>query len=408
MTNSRDGDYQDWQSASGSPFHSGDEDSDVDPELDDYYIRRNILIFDEQDTLIAGLEQRGSFTVSTVYRWMDILYPLPDAWLFRSKTGEVISRDQQTPFPLGSYQIADQGSRILSPLPKSTQYIYRCLVNNHRRFTYSDDELFKRVQRRDGRCLITGKESSTFPKRSGQFQSSFAVRIFPLVSPVEWNNPSIRGLFKELADSPESFAQVLQSPVNAFICNYTSSQGFNGHWFSIDVDDDHRVVQFVDCKQWRVPRDGRLFASQGENPEPGPSDLLFRTHFHQALIRWILHNPAEHKDFRTATRLALQIQNREASPHEVCWTREPGKSVFESYMAQQLLGCCVELGNEFQDRFKRPSEPEQIHPWSPAVDRPTVPRPSGISSVNWSTVQKIPDTPPSPRVKEGRYYSDSD
>ncbi|KZS97458.1 hypothetical protein SISNIDRAFT_547382, partial [Sistotremastrum niveocremeum HHB9708] len=315
MTSRVEGDKV-WQCKSGSPFETDDEDCEVDPELDDYYSRRNILIFDEHDSLIAGLVQRGAFTVSNVYRWMDILYPLPEIWFFRSKVGEMIYRDQQKPFPLGSYQIVDQGSRILSPIPKSTHHIYRCFVNNHRRFTDLDDKLFRRVQRRDGRCLITGKESSTFPEQTGQFQSSFAVRIFPLVSPIEWNTPSTRELFKELADSPESFAEVLQSPINAFICNYTSSQGFNGHWFSIDVDGDHRVVQFVDCKQWRIPRDGRLLASQGDNSEPGPSDLMLQAHFHQALILWILHNPVGHKDFRTATRLALQIQNRKASLHE--------------------------------------------------------------------------------------------
>lgn len=173
-------------------------------------------------------------------------------------------------------------------------------------------------------------------------------------------------------------------------------------------------MQFVDCEQWGVPADGRLLVAQGDNSEPGPADDLLRAHFHQALIRWIINDPPGRRDYLTATKLAFQIHRREASPHHPCWIQEPGKSVFEAYMAQQLLGCCVELGNEFQDRFNTspkfgqegyvpPNEPD-VYPGMTYADEPTSP----LINI-FATVKNNPSTPPTPRrIPEGRYYSDSD
>ncbi|KZS97459.1 hypothetical protein SISNIDRAFT_252323 [Sistotremastrum niveocremeum HHB9708] len=108
MPNSRDEEYDIWRAAAS---HLDDDDSDDDADIGSYHDRRNILIFDKNDSLIAGLEQRGTFTVANIYRWLSILYPLPNIWFLQSKTNAgIIPRESHAILPLGSYQIVDAGT----------------------------------------------------------------------------------------------------------------------------------------------------------------------------------------------------------------------------------------------------------------------------------------------------------
>ncbi|KZS97462.1 hypothetical protein SISNIDRAFT_482358 [Sistotremastrum niveocremeum HHB9708] len=339
------------------------DDSDLDSEdgtdwlVDEYYERRNILIYNKHGLLIAGLEQRGNFTVSHIFRWLEILYLLPPSgtWKIQSRTGgTIVSQSPDTPFPEGSYHIIDKDFQILSPPTRWTNYVYRCLIHRDRRPTHMDDELFRQMRRRDRQCLLTGQHCLINPEEWGTFESSMCVRIFPLMDPSHWSNPEVQRVFQGLAESPNTFAKTMQSPANAFIAQYGAAKAFSQHWCAIDVDDDYRIVTFLDCNDWDIPPDRRMITEHWTDENTRPSDNLLRWHFKQALIRWMIHDPQGQQDFITATSLVFAINRFELTPEDLRFTQHPGKSVFEAYMAQQLLGCSFELGNEFQDRFRPP------------------------------------------------------
>ncbi|KZT34330.1 hypothetical protein SISSUDRAFT_1131932 [Sistotremastrum suecicum HHB10207 ss-3] len=351
-----------------------DEASDFDPDVERYYANRNILIYNQEGTIVAGLHQRGFFTITNVYKWLAILFHLPQSgtWSIQSREGgeiiDIPSRSR-TIFPLGSFHLIDQDAQILSPLPKSTSYRYRCLVNDSRKSTPADDELFNQVGLRDEKCLITGMGWLIYPKEWGVAPLTVCAKIFPFVTPSEWWNSEVQEIFRGMADSPETFAQVMMSPSNSFVCAYMASEGFHHHWFSIDVDDDYRIVHFTNCEQWRVPWDGKLLIDTCEETDSRPSDALLRAHFHQALIHWGLHDPGKHREFIIASKLAFNIQNREEPSDRQCWIREPGKTVLEAYVAQQLLGYCVELGKTSRDIFLDVfGEPDDTEPSEDSFD----------------------------------------
>ncbi|KZT34323.1 hypothetical protein SISSUDRAFT_293641 [Sistotremastrum suecicum HHB10207 ss-3] len=205
------------------------------------------------------------------------------------------------------------------------------------------------MRRRDRQCLITGRQCDINPEEWGTFESSMCVRIFPLMDPSH-----VQRVFKGLANSPKTFAEAMQSSANAFIAQYGAAKAFSQHWCAVDVDDDYRIVTFLDCDDWDIPPDRRMITEHWTDENTRPSDNLLRWHFNQALIRWMIHDLQGQQDFITATSLVFAINRFELTPEDLRFTQQPGKSVFEAYMAQQLLGCCFELGNEFQDRFRPP------------------------------------------------------
>ncbi|KZT35013.1 hypothetical protein SISSUDRAFT_1131433 [Sistotremastrum suecicum HHB10207 ss-3] len=351
MTTTRDDAYT-TQLHDGSDLSEEENYSDFDPSVDRYYARRNILIYNREGSIIAGLQQRGYYTIINVYNWLAILFHLPQSenWFihFRSE-GRPVLPQTDSPFPVGSFHLVDQAQYILSPVPKSTFYRYRCLVNDNRKSTRTDDELFHKVAVRDKKCLITGMECMIYPKELGVFSSIVCAKIFPFVAPSEWSNSDVQEIFGGLAESHESLTQAMISPSNAFVCAYMASEAFNHHWYSIDVDDDYRIVQFLPCDQWHLPADSKLLIDSWQETNSRPSDALLRAHFHQALIRWGLHDPQAHREYIIASKLAFNIQNCEAPSDHLCWAREPGKTVLEAYVAQQLLGYCEELGDAPRD-----------------------------------------------------------
>ncbi|KZS97457.1 hypothetical protein SISNIDRAFT_547381 [Sistotremastrum niveocremeum HHB9708] len=369
-----------------------DAEEEFDHFVDRYYTRRNILIYDREGLLIGGLDQRGDFSVSSVYRWMEILFLFPKSgtWSIQSRNnGAIVSRALHTQFPTGSFYIVDQDSQKLSPSKKSRNYIFRCLIHKHRRPTHMDDDIFRRVRRRDRRCLITGQECDINLEESGAFESSMCVRIFPLMHPSNWSNHDIQHIFAGLADSPETFAQSMQSPANSFICQYLAATAFTQHWCAIDVDDDYRIVSFIKCENFNIPLDAHLRVDHLTDEDHRPSDALLRWHFNQALIRWMANDPTGQRDFITATDLASETHRSESAPDDPRFMREPGKSVFESYMAQQLLGCSFELGNEFQDRFRPPDNSDFVS----RVNLAEAPQLDFDPSTAWIQEAPIPVTP---------------
>ncbi|KZT38810.1 hypothetical protein SISSUDRAFT_710138 [Sistotremastrum suecicum HHB10207 ss-3] len=309
-------------------FEEDDSDDEFDELIDHYYERRNILILNAQDSIIAGLEQRGTFFVRNVYRWLKTLYLLPedDGWFIRCLSdGQIVPCNSHILFPIGSFHIVSKDSLVLSPSRKITHPLYRCLVNlDHSRPTYLDEDVFQEICRRDQRCLITGWN---LPDPRRQFKDDFfCARIFPLMPPSRFADPLVQELLPGSAESAEAFAQLMQSPSNAFICSYMPCEVFNAYWFSIDVDDDYRIVQFVDCQNWNVPvsGSGKLLVDSWSEHATRPSDALLRAHFQQALLRWLHNDPAEHQEYLTATKLAFRIQDQEITSGDSAWIQEPG------------------------------------------------------------------------------------
>ncbi|KZS91976.1 hypothetical protein SISNIDRAFT_486915 [Sistotremastrum niveocremeum HHB9708] len=277
-----------------SVHDSAEEDEsedEFDTRIDHYYERRNILFVDEQGSIIAGLEQRGSFLIWSVYRWLKMLYLLPEDghWSIRClPDGHGIAPTSDSTFPTGSFQIISKG-------------------------WWHDEEVFEEVCRRDERCLITGWDIPN-PRHEDE-DDFFCTRLFPLMAPSRWADLEVQDLIPGIVDSAEQFAQLLQSPSNSFICSFMPCEIFNAYWFSIDVDDDYRIVQFIDCGRWDVPAtgSGRLLVDSWSDDAVRPSDALLRAHFQQALLRWLHHDPTGHQEYLSATKLSFRIQDKEVT-----------------------------------------------------------------------------------------------
>ena len=90
--------------------HSDDEDEEFRVDSEPQY--RNIFVRDASSSIVARAIQRGHITISTFYRWLDMILVACKPWYLSTEDSNtlVLSRSDNNVLPLGTYNTIDEGA----------------------------------------------------------------------------------------------------------------------------------------------------------------------------------------------------------------------------------------------------------------------------------------------------------
>ncbi|KZT36067.1 hypothetical protein SISSUDRAFT_1121208 [Sistotremastrum suecicum HHB10207 ss-3] len=327
----------------GTPETSHSENSEdlLSPDDDE----RNLLVYDVAGK-VAGLNQDGTTSIATFYRWLSMVISAPQTWfLADSKSSIILERTESSLIAPGEYHIVSgHGQRISVVSAGKEEFMWRfpsrAILAD---WTYSEITFDRRVFSRDRGSLI---QSASENRKEGEPkpQSFCAVHIYPKEYLHEWNSMAVvpPGNIKlpERYDGPR--IAYLSSLANGLCLTWNEAYMFSTYSIAIDVDDNYRVVQLSFDGRGDIPSDSYLQISDDVPVHERPSDALLRLHFRQAILRYVLGDGSGQQSswssFARSFRYSEIVDLRHSK-----WRTGLGKECLERYMATRLYGCLPDV-----------------------------------------------------------------
>ncbi|KAK9352079.1 HNH endonuclease-domain-containing protein [Lipomyces doorenjongii] len=239
-------------------------------------LRRNVFIYDasKPDHEIGGMRLNPSVSKKYFLSMLEILIVADCPYtVILNGTNEIIEATDER-LQLGHYCIKSstpQGKVFITDEPCALRTL------SHIR-TGRDEEFRKAVRERDGRCVIKGVIN---PDADIDDWPGFeAAHIFPLSKEDDFIH---QGFSRWITNRAGPRDTGINSCQNGLLMRAQIHQHFDAFRFSINVDDNYKIISF-DSDIERV--DGRTLdlVCRSPNDERSARDELLRWHFRQAVL----------------------------------------------------------------------------------------------------------------------------
>ncbi|KAK9431847.1 hypothetical protein V1505DRAFT_399074 [Lipomyces doorenjongii] len=189
---------------------------------------------------------------------------------------EIPLRPTDEPLQPGLYDI-----KPISPDDRQKITKECCITRVPSYTVYGRDEKFRRrVRERGGKCVITGAVNPRSRVDADNWRTYHAAHIFPL-SGERWF--SANGFSRWVTNREDEHDTGTNSCQNGLLMGSHVHEEFDNFNFSINVDDDYKIVTFMEDV---LDIGGRQLDPVCRDPNSGlsASDKLLRWHFRQAVL----------------------------------------------------------------------------------------------------------------------------
>ncbi|KAK9355559.1 hypothetical protein V1523DRAFT_438386 [Lipomyces doorenjongii] len=222
------------------------------------------------DKALGGLKSTPSFTERTFLSALEILIISKSRYDVYLRYSEIPLRPTDEPLQPGLYDI-----KPISPDGNRQKITKECCITRVPSYTVSgrDEKFRRRVRERDGKCVITGAVNPRSRVDADNWRTYHAAHIFPLAN----------GFSRWVTNREDEHDTGTNSCQNGLLMRSHVHEEFDNFNFSINVDDDYKIVTFMEDV---LDIGGRQLDPVCRDPNSGlsASDKLLRWHFRQAVL----------------------------------------------------------------------------------------------------------------------------
>ncbi|KAH8652735.1 HNH endonuclease-domain-containing protein [Tricladium varicosporioides] len=234
---------------------------------------RDVHIFDasNRNTSIGGLILTAGVTNANLYSMIEVIVFFDGEYVLRNESDITIEKDDSPLLP-GSYYINSPDPIYINNETPLTRLISQQTGTRVQAFRDA-------VRTRDRRCVITGREAvSGYRNNWTGFE---AAHIFPLAFEGLWKDLNYGRWILTPPDGEEIRGGKINSVQNGLLLDSAIHQLFDMYWFSINPDDNYKIVCF-DLDTHNIA--GRHLDQRLLDDPQRPVVPLLRWHFRQAVL----------------------------------------------------------------------------------------------------------------------------